>query len=543
MPQMKDVSASLGVNVLDPEVNSMVVSFDMQSKQRFSALEQSPSPIGSGGFAQFEGRIEVEVDTSGVFLSFADINDGSGLSSPMARTGKKGLLIKSSPGLTVECALPASLIIAVPLPTPAITAPVVKSTSEVDGDQEAEAEEKEAKDDGESKKDSGGGDDSAAAASATAPEEIDVSVMDQPWEWVGETSGPAYEQVVAFFNNINDCVVPEFRICLACSDRMQRDAMALSFRCLAALGPDVGMRQRMTKLPWIGVEQSKGGVQSMAGSELGTRLKDLENENQALKRERDELNLQLLENGLEGGASRLSSSSGGGLGGEGGDDAGDESACSSRAKIRQLENDILTSRRKEMEVEQNILEKEAQINRLEAENESKEKQITELTEKLSQKKKALVANEASVVELKEQIDSMQKDMKSVSKEKKEANEARSMLREMENELVSLRKSLADAEGRYNSQIAETRVIAAELLVAQNKATEIANKAKETTDRCEELQRQLDVANASRADLQLEFDIVLEQKKTLEEAAQTAELYEEALDSIDKLEGNTRGVRV
>lgn len=499
----------------------MVVSFDMQAKQRLSSLEQSPSPIGSGGFAQFDGRCEVEVDTTGIFLSVSDTAD------------KKGLKIKSSPSLLAECALPASLIVTIALPPGDIC-----HTGVGDNDEKkpVASEKSTAETESALKNASSHGASSEEVDRVEAAEIINEStpVENQPWEWVGEKSGVQYDQVITFFKNLGECVVPEFRICLACSDRMQRDAMALGIRSLAALGPDAGMRERMSVLPWIGVEHSNSSIQSMAGSELGTRLKDLENENKALKRERDELNLQILEHGMEnGGRSTNRSASAEDVGELG---TGEDNNNANRARIKQLESEILNSRRKEMEIEQNSLEKEARINRLTSENESKDKRIAELEQNLAKSNGDLNSSKCTIADMKSEIESMQAVMKNVSLERAETEEARSTLREMENELVCLRKSLSEAEARYDGQISETRVIAAELLAAQTKASEVANDAQVTANRCKQLEKELVAVSAYNEDLKLQCDSLLEQKKTLEEAAQAAELYEEALDSIDKLEG-------
>jgi hypothetical protein len=581
---MKDASVSLGVNTLDPEVNAMVVSFDMQAKHRFSALEQSPSPVGAGGFVQFEGRVEAEVSREGIFLSFAE-----GEGTIAGGFSRKGLLIKNSTSISVQCMLPASLVIAVALPSappapPALALPAAveaddASAAEAKPEEEAagepvaaaasadaaeggeenneqkdpELKETETETEGAVSSESGGAEGAAAvlkpaASPRTSPRSSDAAApgspapsspsaaaedeASQPWAWVGERSGEQYKQVVAFFANVGTCVVPEFRVCLACGDRMQRDAMALSIRALAALAPEAGMRARMSALPWAGMASAAGAVHSMAGSELGSRLKDLENENKQVKRERDELNLQLLEHHHEGGgggSSHERTSSGDG-------DEGEELASAARAKIRSLENEILTSRRKEMEVEQSSLEKDAQLSRLAAEKDAQDKVVVDLQERLGGRQRALAESEAAALELRAQVDGMEADMRSVGKDKAETKKARATLREMENEMVSVRKAQQEAEARYDGQIAETRLIAAELLAAQTEAAARAQEARRSVDRCAELEAELCAERAGLAGLRLEHAALLAEKKALQEAAQTAEMYEEALDSIDKLEG-------
>lgn len=369
--QIKDVSVSFGVNILDPEVNEMVSSFDMHAKQRLSALEQSPAPVGPGGFVQFERRLTVEADKDGIFISFGESGDGAAPgSSPMSTHGnKKGIRIKSSPDLIVQCALPATLIVSVPWPAGIrrIAAETASAeTAATTGGEDA---------DGAKEQDPSAGDlteineEENAAKQVTqlvtsSSEDAETSLLPihgSPWTWVGEMSGTAFDQVESFFTNLGS-LVPEFRICLACGDRMQRDTMALSIRTLAAFDSAASIRDRIAILPWYGLDvDSSKSVQSMAGSELGTRLKELELENTALKRERDELNLQLLETGhsFDLPVGSHSSALEGDAEPSGGDDdckivrsasSGDvpDQLASYRAKVKSLENEILIARRKEV---------------------------------------------------------------------------------------------------------------------------------------------------------------------------------------------------
>jgi hypothetical protein len=295
---VKDTSVSLGLNLLDGEINSMMVSFDMQSKQRLSSLEQSPAPLGPVGFLQIEKRCPVEVDTNGIFIGILP-DSATASSGTVAPAFRKGILIRSSHLLSVQCTLPASLVITVPLS-------LVKPIAGADGAAASGDSRSPLRDRTKS---------SESQSSQSDSVHVQTELISPPlWEWVGEKSGLVHQQIDTYFKHVagdasNPGPVNEFRICVACGDRMQRDALALSIRALATLELTATIRERMESLPWYGAAAAPvaSSAHSTAGSELGARLKELEVENKSLKRERDELMLQLLENSAESGNSSSTS--------------------------------------------------------------------------------------------------------------------------------------------------------------------------------------------------------------------------------------------
>jgi hypothetical protein len=96
----------------------------------------------------------------------------------------------------------------------------------------------------------------------------------------------------------------EICICFSCPDRMVRDTMALSIRALAAMPPNCTHHERKSVFPWLaGGAGGPGGehesliAESTENEQIETKklLKSREEENTVLKRERNELTVQLLE--------------------------------------------------------------------------------------------------------------------------------------------------------------------------------------------------------------------------------------------------------
>jgi len=89
----------------------------------------------------------------------------------------------------------------------------------------------------------------------------------------------------------------KLRLCFVCSDRMQRDALALTLRALACVEKSTSTEDRLKTLPWIDASGQRvlTSAASESAVEMGERLNVLENENVKLKRERVELTMQLLE--------------------------------------------------------------------------------------------------------------------------------------------------------------------------------------------------------------------------------------------------------
>jgi len=91
----------------------------------------------------------------------------------------------------------------------------------------------------------------------------------------------------------------ELCICFSCSDRLVRDTLVLSIRGLVALPSDFTRHERKKVFPWISdsgeVLSNLIAENNESDKELQSRLMILEETNNALKKERNELTIQLVE--------------------------------------------------------------------------------------------------------------------------------------------------------------------------------------------------------------------------------------------------------
>lgn len=102
----------------------------------------------------------------------------------------------------------------------------------------------------------------------------------------------------------------ELMLCFSCTDRLVRDALALSIRSLAAQPNGCTRYERRRVFPWLSLEDGEDAVYNEDGSgsssslvgasseseqDVRRRLRAVEEESLALKRERNELTVQLLE--------------------------------------------------------------------------------------------------------------------------------------------------------------------------------------------------------------------------------------------------------
>lgn len=296
-------------------------------------------------FLQFDGRSTVEVDENGIFISIPtmdstvttlapvgstaqkpagmpgrnrDIYPASGKESKnnaaanaaaAARTkfkmARRGLRIPASMGLKVNCAQPLALVLSVPL-------------------------KRESEDGSESPYDSHN---TSTGLDEVSEEErmrrfLSSSTVSIPWTYEGHNHSPeayiksdpnlSYEDKqeilkeaerdsVIFANTV--CALAEFIsalpegtseicFCFACPDRLVRDTMVVSMRALAAKGPNATRYERRAVFPWVQSEGTEALVAEATENEtLETKkiLKAKEEENMVLKRERNELTVQLLE--------------------------------------------------------------------------------------------------------------------------------------------------------------------------------------------------------------------------------------------------------
>jgi hypothetical protein len=202
----------------------------------------------------------------GVFISGAASNaDDMDVSS---HRGRKGLQINPSSNLKIYCALPASMVIVVPLTAAAVPPPYVPATPDektdesgtsesvaaaaaagADGDDKESGDKDRAEDDSSKEtiqrtKSSGSDVGSAAPSTAALMSKLSIaSVPQTSFQWIGDTSGEINDIFMEFLHTL-PADATSFRICFSCVDRMTRDTLALSCRTL--VGFDSGMPPSLT---------------------------------------------------------------------------------------------------------------------------------------------------------------------------------------------------------------------------------------------------------------------------------------------------------
>jgi hypothetical protein len=271
-------------------------------------------------FLQLPGLSTIQVDGQGIFISIPSTtgsNTGSSSTSsgsaPSLNTSRRGLRLPASRNMSAVCVQPCALLLKVP---------IVQQTQDSD---------------------------SGTTAGATAEEEeermrrfLASSIRAIPWTFEGHSLSPAAylstssttntstnaielaeADSVSFANTV--CSLTEFIssvpdqcshlfICLSCADRESRDLLACAIKILACEGTGLGTKyERKKLLPWLGSEEEEanesvqtggavdGGNSGDSSSSVGNveqdlrrRLRACESENQALKRERNDLTDQLL---------------------------------------------------------------------------------------------------------------------------------------------------------------------------------------------------------------------------------------------------------
>ena len=148
--------------------------------------------------------------------------------------GRRGLRIFASPKLQVSCTLPASIILVIP------------TITETNNSSENE---------------------NSSDSNANFDGDTNNNESYIPYEWVGDTQGEIHEAFMDFIQSLPNNT-PSFRICFACSDRMIRDALALTATSLACFDKDIGARDRLISLPWYSSEgiRHTAKVQTLSGN-------------------------------------------------------------------------------------------------------------------------------------------------------------------------------------------------------------------------------------------------------------------------------------
>lgn len=302
--EVKDVSVSFGIKAIDPcdndnggfnstsaaraltTENNIFGHFNMSNPDRQSSLVSINSP-----FFKLTHNLTVEVDYQGIFLNGAMFVDEMDMSS---HRGKRGLRIFSSPKLEISCTLPASIILVIP---------TIKNSNDSESSTPNNSNENDPSNESEikveSNNDNNNNNEIITASNSTITKNNNEQENNEsyiPYEWVGDTHGEIHEAFMDFIQSLPKNTT-HFRICFACSDRMIRDALALTCTSLACFDKDIGARERLISLPWYSSDgiRHTAKVQTLSGNDLSNRLKTLEEENASLKRQQIELNLQLME--------------------------------------------------------------------------------------------------------------------------------------------------------------------------------------------------------------------------------------------------------
>ena len=297
-------------------------------------------------FLQFDGRSTVDVDETGIFISIPTFDNedvtttlqssSSSSSSTFSsvnsttttkktkrinnfKTSRRGLRIPASSGLKVSCAQPLSLVLTVPIKQETSSSSLSSSSSSMNVHETEHQQQQQ-----QQQQDNDGTDESMRRF-------LSSSTVQIPWTYEGHNHSPeAYadlqnesllsveekEQMlkdlerdsIIFASTV--CSLAEFIsslpegteelcICFSCSDRLIRDTLVLSIRGLVALPSDFTRHERKKVFPWI---SDNGEVLSTliaenneSDKELQGRLMILEETNNALKKERNELTIQLVE--------------------------------------------------------------------------------------------------------------------------------------------------------------------------------------------------------------------------------------------------------
>ena len=302
-------------------------------------------------FLQFDGRSTVDVDETGIFISIPTFdNEATTLQSSSSsstsqhtnkestfssslfssslstinsttttkktkrvnnfKTSRRGLRIPASSGLKVSCAQPLSLVLTVPIKQESSS---MSSTSGHLTEQQQQQQQHDNDTD------------------ESMRRFLSSSTVQIPWTYEGHNHSPeAYADLqsesmlsveekeemmkdlerdsIIFASTV--CSLAEFIsslpegteelcICFSCSDRLVRDTLVLSIRGLVALPSDFTRHERKKVFPWISdsgeVLSNLIAENNESDKELQSRLMILEETNNALKKERNELTIQLVE--------------------------------------------------------------------------------------------------------------------------------------------------------------------------------------------------------------------------------------------------------
>eukprot|EP01041_Mallomonas_annulata_P005614 gene5615-11331_t len=524
--EVRDVTVSMECNGVTPITNDTgvggveVTSVSPSNADTTSLPSPTPSTLLPSSHALNINGIKLRVDVGygGIVLGDGDDAEGGGTGAI-----KTGVRILPSENIRVQCILPTSVLVTIPL---------------------------------------GAGVDGTGSASQT---DIDM-VPSEVWEWVGPDTGVLFEQLSMFMVQVKSvsqspspsqpeskggsdsgpAVTPqseelsqsqsqELRVIIGCSDRMQRDALALSIRALSAFPAKTDAGRRLRVLPWLDGEGSVAQVAAVASQDICSRLKRVEEENAALRRDKNELTLQLLELGTAAGPTRARGLEDGD--GQHTEQSGDASAVPSGQgqvddRIKVLEASLSDSRSRELDGERTNLELSAKNRRLIAETESQAKTITDLRQRLAGMQESLLEETAQKAKDKVELETCRAEIRKLEQQRIDAVKVVTL--EKERAVKELRTALSDAESDLRRAI-EDRVRLEEQSLASNQGTSDMQQAlKEAQARCSDLETQLASEVIRSQTLSEDLSRVMEEKRSVEREAISPAVHTELQTRSDGL---------
>eukprot|EP01035_Chromulina_nebulosa_P021107 gene21107-27349_t len=405
--ECQDVSVSLGlVEIEGSESSSEIITV----QDRPSILESVNQP-----FLQLDGRSSVIVDSHGLFVSIPvkskdkdkEKDKEKGVKSGL-RQSSRGLRISPSPHIKVRCTQPASIVIDLPI-----------RSSSTNSTNNEPAEDK------------------------AMESFLGSSTLQIPWVYEGVHSPEALslaaeasvedaeEDAIAFASTV--CSLTELvssfpesttmmKICIACSDRMQRDILVSGLRILVSRPVGITDHERRQLLPWIDRSITDKPLDGLSDNELKLqkKIRSIEEENVSLKKERNELTSQLMLQRESLAHKRKSqvikdkeevpdtnNSDANNV------DEDTEEYRQLLSEVIELENKLTLANKRELELSQRYSDLELRNHQILTDNESIHKRIEELTiqytiikhERDLQDKKSINTNQ-KLIDLQNQLDSI-----------------------------------------------------------------------------------------------------------------------------------------
>lgn len=265
-------------------------------------------------------------------------------------------------------------------------------------------------------------------------------------------------------------------------------------------------------------------MQSIGGNDLGRRLKELEDENTQLKRQQNELNLQLMEqseNQTQFSHQPDPSKSVASVSEDSEDQSGSSQALTQlRAKTRDLDKEITGYKQKEMEWEKSSLEMEGRIRRIQADSEAHTNTISELHQRISESQETAGAMRVLSEKYQAEMETTKAQLDA------EVNENRSKL---EGDMSSLQNDVEKSSQGLQTAMATLAAERLELEVHKQAAEERLA----TIDELKDQMLCLEATAGAARDKQKRFDgLLAESQGKLEEVTSERDVALQSLEERD-----------